>query len=164
MLIDAWSEGHRELAIALDDLEDKDVWVRPHPRLLSIGELVGHITYYEAIRTSASEPISQDQPDLSKVRIKSVLIDPRFRYYSPNVEELVTLDIGAKQLAAEVKRVHEEAKTEVLKLDPDYKDPMASLVGWTWGYHLQYRSFHVAYHCGQIYSVRHLLGHTPEDN
>ncbi len=38
-------------------------------------------------------------------------------------------------------------------------------VQWeTWGNLVQYQVFHVAYHTGQIYSVRHLLGHETEDN
>ena len=47
-LIDAWDEAHREFAIALEGLDDKDLWVRPHPRLLSIGELAAHIAATEA--------------------------------------------------------------------------------------------------------------------
>ena len=35
---------------------------------------------------------------------------------------------------------------------------------WTYRSFLEYLAFHVAYHTGQMYSARHLLGETPPDN
>lgn len=159
-LIDALDEGHREFGFALAGLADDKVWVRPHPKLLSIGELAGHIAQWEAVRTTGESP----KPDLALLPIKSILLDPRFAYYTSNVEEPVTLNLGAVALGEEVARVHTEAKAALLRLDPDGSDQVPGWGRWTWGYSLQYMAFHIAYHTGQAYSVRHLLGDTPEDN
>jgi uncharacterized damage-inducible protein DinB len=62
---------------------------------------------------------------------------------------------------AEVLRVHDLAKSFVV--DKKIADPYPGQ--WqTWGNLLQYQAFHVAYHTGQAYSARHLLGHETEDN
>jgi len=157
LLIQAWDEGHREFAIALEGLSDEDLWRRAHPRLLSVGELAGHITYYEAIGHIAEDSSSQ---------IVSPLADPAFRYYTDEVEKPVVFEMGVDELLKEVARVHEESKRVVLELDPDAADKVSSktFAGWSWAYYLQYRVFHIAYHTGQIYSVRHLLGHSTTDN
>ncbi|MEA2552859.1 MAG: hypothetical protein QOJ65_1035, partial [Fimbriimonadaceae bacterium] len=47
-LIKAWDEGQWEFSLAFEGLADEDVWRRPHPQLLSIGELAGHIAFWDA--------------------------------------------------------------------------------------------------------------------
>src|SRR5205807_8520445 len=42
--------GHYELKIAFEGLADENVWKRPAEGLLSVGELAGHIAYWEAVR------------------------------------------------------------------------------------------------------------------
>ncbi|MHB8635760.1 MAG: DinB family protein [Fimbriimonadaceae bacterium] len=160
LLIAAWDEGLRELGEAFLRLPDGDVWRRANPKLLSIGELAGHIAYWDAVWISGwgLKPNPADLP------IKSPLIDPAFRYYTTNVEEPKQLLLGADEVFGEVSRVHREAKEVVSRLNPDSADQAPGLEGGTWGDLLQYRAFHVAYHTGQIYSVRHLLGHETEDN
>ncbi len=155
LLIQAWDEGHREFAIALEGLSDEDLWTRPHPKLLSIGELAGHMMYWEALM------VGKDR--LPGDVIEGILVDPAFNYYTEEIGQPVKLDIGVAELLTEVKRVHELAKKAMLDFDPASADALPG-EGWTWGYYLQYRVFHTAYHTGQAYSVRHLLGHTPTDN
>ena len=73
--------------------------------------------------------------------------------------------LGTKEVLAEVKRIHEHWKAAVAQLNPDGDDPVAGFPApWTWGAILQYAAFHVAYHTGQAYSVRHIFGHQTEDN
>jgi len=43
-------EGYREAKFAFDNLADKDVWKRPADGILSIGELAGHVAFWEAAR------------------------------------------------------------------------------------------------------------------
>ena len=40
--------GYYELKIAFEGLADENVWKRPTPGLLSVGELAGHIAFWEA--------------------------------------------------------------------------------------------------------------------
>lgn len=162
LLVSAWDEGNWELSEALRELPDDLVWKRPHPALLSIGEIVGHISYYEAILTTAPGPTRK--PNLADLPIKSPLIDERFTYYSNSIDEPVVLEMSAAELASEVKRIHEEAKAAVLQVAPDGDDMMRGFENTTWGHNLKYLVFHVAYHSGQIYSARHLMGNETPDN
>lgn len=157
-LISAWDEGHREFAIAMNGLSDADLWKRAHPRLLSVGELAGHVAYWQAVWTMGG---GGDEPDLGHLPIKSPLLDHAFRYYTGSVEHAVQLDLGVAPLLEEVTRIHEAAKAAVA--GKGIEDPYPGMWG-TWGNLVQYQVFHVAYHTGQAYSVRHLLGHETEDN
>ena len=58
-----------------------------------------------------------------------------------------------------------ETMVDFMALSPD----PATLIpncqsGFTYGEALEYAVFHIAYHTGQMYSVRHLLGDEPPDN
>lgn len=139
-----------EMSEAFDGLEDKDLWVRPHPRLLSVGELASHVAYGEARWLHP--------------QLESVLLTPVLRYYPYTIEQPLTLDLGTEALYAEVKRVHEACKAHVLAERPDLAAKLPDRDDWTWGYTLEYMAFHIAYHTGQMYSVRHLLGHGTADN
>ena len=158
-LIRAWDEAIWEYGLVFEGLADEDVWKRPHPRLLSIGELTAHVAYYEprALTGPALIPEWEDQ-------IKSVLIDPAFKYYSLNVQNPVVLNVGAEETISELKRVHEESKAFVNRIERDTEDPIEGAEKMTWGFYLRYRIFHAAYHAGQAYSVRHLFGHETTDN
>lgn len=157
-LLEAWDEAHREFAISLNGLSDADLWMRPHPRLLSVGELAGHVAYWQAVWTMGG---GDHQADLATLPIESPLLDPAFRYYRGSVEHPTERSLGTQELAAEVMRVHEAAKAAVANFEKDTAYPGQ----WgTWGNLVQYQAFHVAYHTGQIYSVRHLMGHETEDN
>lgn len=157
-LLAAWDEAHREFEIALGGLSDEDLWKRAHPRLLSVGELAAHIAYWQAIWVMGG---GNDRPDLAHLPIKSPLVAPEFRYYTSSVGSQASLPLGTSQVLAEVARVHEAAKSVLLDKGKD--DPYPGQWG-TWGNLVQYQAFHVAYHTGQAYSVRHLLGHETEDN
>jgi hypothetical protein len=157
-LIGAWDEAHWEFTLAFEGLSDEDLWKRPHPKLLSIGELAGHIAYWQAVWTLG---IGEDKPDLEQLPLKSPLLDHAFRYYSSNVEHPFSSKVGVATVLAELKKVHEAAKSALAGKSKD--DPHPAHWG-TWGKLIQYQVFHVAYHCGQAYSVRHLMGHETTDN
>lgn len=157
-LIEAWDEGHREFAIAFDNFPVDQLWKRPHPRLLSVGELAGHVAYWQAVWIGGE---GDARPDLAQFRIKSPLLNDAFRYYTTNVDHPFQLDLDPGYVLIEVMKIHMIAKELVAGKEKDDVYPGQ----WgTWGNVVQYQAFHVAYHTGQIYSVRHLLGHETEDN
>ena len=158
---EAWAEAQWEFSLAFKDLKDENVWRRPDPKLLSIGELAGHVAYYEALGSVGSWGENDGMPE---VPIKSPLIDARFGYYSSNIGDPVVLAIGAEELAAEVKRIFEESKAAIEAMNPLPTDMLPFSPNVSWLMFMRYRVFHVAYHTGQAYSVRHFLGDTPEDN
>ena len=151
LLIAALDTGHWELGEAFKGLPDEDVWKRPHPRLLSVGELATHIAYWEDLGNTGG---TSESPFLKEYA----------RYYTSSVETPFVLDFGAEALYREVDRVHGVVKASLAAADHDGEDKNPHRDGWTWRQSIEYSAFHVAYHTGQIYSVRHLLGHVTEDN
>jgi len=167
LLLKAWDMAHWEFGEALEGLEDADLWRRPAPALLSVGELIGHMAYCEATRFTG--PAVSDDP-------RGPLVDQVFSYYESQVANRVVLPIGVAQAAADLERIHESAVAKVRDLAPDSEAlPPPGIQGmWegsNWGDLLNYMVFHVAYHTGQaysarhlIYSARHLIGHRTKDN
>lgn len=149
-LVKAWSTGQWEFSLVFEGLSDEDLWRRAHPSLLSIGELAGHVAYGEIVM-------------LPEGAIDSPFNDKQFDYYPRQVANEVRLDMTVAQVVDELKKVHDVAKAQVAQVkDFDEKVPWRD--DWTWGGCVEYRVFHVAYHCGQAYSVRHLMGHATTDN
>jgi hypothetical protein len=154
--------GYFEVKCAFEGLADENVWKRPAPGLLSVGELAGHHAFWEAVR------LAGDGPDPAQCRVSSPLIDRRFRYYpatlaTPPSEQ--HLAMTAEQVLQELLRVHEEAVAHFGALDPDPDTPIPGCpTGFTYGQHLEYAVFHISYHTGQMYSARHLLGEETPDN
>jgi uncharacterized damage-inducible protein DinB len=140
-----------ELGEALTDMPDADLWRRAHPKLLSVGELTAHIAYGEWTAFISEEPASS-------------LATDQVQYYLSNVDEMVAMPLGMDEVRAELDRIHQLSKTTFYgnSWDLDQKNPLRE--DWTWEYTLIYMAFHLAYHTGQIYSVRHLLGHETVDN
>lgn len=151
VLMKALDTAHWELSEALQGLPNADAWKRPHPRLLSVGEQVAHIVYWEA------------QSFLGASAVSPLIVEVS-RYYTATVDQSFELPIGADALSGEVKRVHEECRAAFLAQSPDLDAKNPHRGDWTWRSALEYQAFHVAYHTGQIYAVRHLLGHQTVDN
>lgn len=150
VLIEALDNAHWELSEALQGMPDEDLWRRADPRLLSVGELVAHMAYGEAVAILGS--------------VENPLVTGAADYYLRNVDAPFALPLGSEAIRAEHQRVHEACKTWFLAESPDLSAQNPHRPDWTWSYTLQYMAFHVAYHTGQIYSVRHLLGHETVDN
>ena len=165
-MIEAYLEvlelGYFEVKEAFKGLADEHVWKRPAERLLSVGELAGHIAHWEAVR------LAGEGPDPAKCRVSSPLIDQRFRYYPATIETPPSeqhLAMTAEQVCGELLRVHEQAVAHFKALNPDPKTRIPGCpTGFTYGEYLEYAVFHIAYHTGQMYSARHLLGEETPDN
>ena len=145
-----------ELGESFKGLADENVWKRPASGILSVGELAGHIAYGEANRLAGNGVLT------------SPLIDPRFRYYDTSVStppSAEQLGMTAADVHAELVRVHEAAVVRLKDRNVDLSGPAPeNSPGETFGEMLQYMIFHVGYHVGQIYMVRHLLGEETPDN
>ena len=155
-------QGYYEVQFAFEGLADENVWKRPAKGLLSVGELAGHIAYWEAVR------LAGEGGDLEKCRLTSPLLDNRFGYYPKTIETPPSEQhraMTAEQVHSEMLRVHQEAVAHfrALNPDPDTRIPGCP-TGFTYSEYLEYAVFHIAYHTGQMYSVRHLLGEETPDN
>jgi hypothetical protein len=159
--------GYYEVQFALEGLADEKVWQRPADGLLSIGELAGHIAYWEAVKLTGMYQ-QDEEPDLSLCKVSSPLIDRRFAYYpitlqNPPSEEQKAMT--AAQVYAELMRVHTESVAYLKSQNPDLETPPPGWSpGWTYKEILKYATFHISYHTGQMYSARHLLGEQTPDN
>ena len=159
-------EGYYEAKFAFEGLADENVWKRPAEGILSMGELAGHVAYWEGVRFAGEG--GEPKPDPAKCRIKSPLIDVRFSYYpttiaTPPSEE--HLSMSAAQVCDDFVRVHNEAIANLKTLNPDLdSSPLGFDPYYTYRVMLKYAIFHVDYHTGQMYTVRHLLGDQPTDN
>ncbi len=154
--------GYYEVKIAFEGLADENVWKRPAEGLLSVGELAGHIAFWEAVR------LAGEGEDPEKCRVSSPLIDRRFRYYpatlaAPPSEQ--HLSMTAEQVCNELVRVHEESVAHFTALNPDLDTRIPGCpTGFTYREYLEYAVVHISYHTGQMYSARHLLGEETPDN
>lgn len=151
LLIRALDLAVWEMGEAFQGLEDRDVWKRPDPRLLSVGELATHASYWEA------KSFFEEVPE-------SPLTANYSRYYTTSVDNPIESGLGAVAVLDEIKNIHDMCKNKFLSELPDLASNNPHREGWKWGFTLQYQAFHFAYHTGQMYSVRHLLGHTTVDN
>lgn len=152
LLLKALDTAQWEMSEAFKGLPDADVWRRPDPRLLSVGELAAHVAYWEA------------HSFFGEGKIDSPLTLPAARYYTSNSVEPFELPLGAEETLREVQRIHALCKAAFVADPHDSEEPNPNRGTWTWGSTLEYQAFHVAYHTGQMYSVRHLLGHQTVDN
>ncbi|MCC7230378.1 MAG: hypothetical protein IT203_08275, partial [Fimbriimonadaceae bacterium] len=109
-LLEAWDEAHREFAIALGGLSDEDLWTRAHPRLLSVGELAGHIAYGQAVWVLGP---GSYRPDLKSLAIESPLLDRGFSYYTDQVDRPFRVSLGTAQVLNEISRIHEASRVAV---------------------------------------------------
>lgn len=139
-----------EMSEVFDGLKDEYVWVRADPRLLSIGELAAHVSFGEIkhLFKDFSSPFSSDDN----------------AYYLYSVEKPLVLAMTAQEVYEEVKRVHESCKEKFLTEKPDLTEKNPNRDEWDWSYTMEYMGFHIAYHTGQMYSVRHLMGHETNNN
>ncbi|MDQ2985680.1 MAG: DUF664 domain-containing protein [Armatimonadota bacterium] len=148
--IEAWGVAHWEFTLAFEDLADEDLWRRPHPSLLSVGELAAHVAYSES---QLPQPITQ-----------SPLVDKRSRYYLHQIDDPLVLELTVAQVLEELKSVHEAAVAAASQVQ-NVDEAVHWRDDWTWYECVKYMGcFHVAYHTGQAFSARHLMGHKTNDN
>lgn len=140
-----------ELGEAITDMPETDLWTRAHPKLWGVGEILGHI----AVGFSQNM-LGGDE--------NSVAGKEGPRYYGEGPEELNQLPLTCEQLYKEIQRLSELSFKHFEDSGQEMQDTNPHRPDWTWHQSFEYMAFHVAYHAGQIYSVRHMLGHETVDN
>jgi len=152
----AWDSAHWEFSLVFEDFNDDDLWRRADPRLLSVGEIVAHMVYAQIEYANVLRP---DQPIESPLALRGA------RYYLTTVGEPITVAMGVDEIAKELDRVQKAAKAVFLADSHERGDALTFRgPGRTFGEFADYMIFHVAYHTGQAFSVRHLMGHKTNDN
>jgi uncharacterized damage-inducible protein DinB len=163
-LIEAWHWMYFETDLVLGGVRPKNLHRRPAPNLLSISEHLAHIARSEGsiiCRFLALQPDDEWQT--------SVMTRPIFGWPPTMLEHPVEPDLASmtlEEVTEEYLRLHEHCYrvAQSLELEPDqgFEDQWDRVT--TVRDRLRIAAYHVAYHAGQIYSVRHLLGEeTPEN-
>jgi hypothetical protein len=97
--------------------------------------------------------------------VVSPLAVHKARYYLHAVGEPVVLGMSVEEVAREFDRVQKAAKEVFLRSNATRTTPLKfEGPGRTFGEFADYMVFHVAYHTGQAFSVRHIMGHQTNDN
>src|SRR5437588_9503805 len=153
MMLDTYlkllEQDYFELGEAFKGLADENVWKRPAEGLLSVGELAGHIAYWEAVKLAGeggepepdlakcrvSSPLIDHRfDDLAKCRVSSPLIDHRFAYYPTTITNPPSEQhraMTAEQGCGELVRVHEEAVAHFKLAAASLRHPRFSLMSPT---------------------------------
>lgn len=163
-LIETWHWMYFETDLLFEGLSEANLHRRPGPSLLAVSEHVAHVVRSEASivnRYLFGQPEEQWADCL--MRQKPFGWPPTL-LESPVDSGLQSLTVA--EVKAEYLRNHERCYrlAQTLDLAPDF----AFDDDWdrvrTVRDRLRIAAYHVAYHCGQIYSARHLLGEeTPEN-
>jgi hypothetical protein len=152
----AWDSACWEFSLIFEEFADEDLWRRPDPKLLSVGELACHMAYALCTYSEKVEPGSG---------VESPLACSEASYYLHTVVEPVVLDMSVEEVVKEFDRVQKATKEVFLRSGATRETPLAfDGPGRTFGEFADYMVFHVAYHTGQAFSVRHLMGHRTNDN
>ncbi len=163
-LIEAWHWMYFETDLLFEGLSEANLHRRPAPTLLSVSEHAAHVTRSEAsIFNRYLFGQSRDSLDDCLFR------RPEFGWPPTMVEGPVNPEL-ARLSVHEVKeeylkqhaRCYALAQTLELPADHGFDDDWTRVR--TVRDRLRIAAYHVAYHAGQIYTVRHLLGEeTPEN-
>ena len=156
-ILQVWDTGLFELKIALEGTPREDLWRRPHTNLLSIGEIAGHIAYGLVSHVFCQSNAVQ----ASDLPVQSVLLDEQIRYFTVNIKKEFVADLNVESIIDDLENIFSACRD--VAASHAMEDSVES--HWeTWGALANYQAFHIAYHTGQIYSVRHMFGHETEDN
>lgn len=152
----AWDSAHWEFTLVFEDLSDEDLWRRAHPQLLSVGEIAAHVLYWEVERANMLNPEADVETSLKREEA---------RYYLTSVDRPLQLEMSVAELEQEFSRVQKRVKAALQQTNLEGDDPAPpNGPGPKLSDLADYMVFHVAYHTGQAFSVRHLMGHKTNDN
>ena len=163
-LIEAWHWMYFETDLVLGGIQSEHLHRRPALNLLSISEHLAHVARSEAsiiFRYLAGvEPHEWPASPLTSERYGW----PPTMLEEPLHSELSAMSLG--EITDEYLRCHDQcyqlAKGLDLSADTSFSDSWDRVT--TVRDRLRIAAYHVAYHHGQIYTVRHLLGEeTPEN-
>lgn len=163
-LVEAWHWMYFETDLLFGGLSEANLHRRPAPGLLCVSEHIAHLARSEASIVNRYM-FGQSRESLDDCLFRR----PEFGWPPTMVEGPVNPEL-ARLTAAEVKseflRQHERcyslAQTITLPADHRFDDDWARVT--TVRDRLRIAAYHVAYHAGQIYTARHLLGEeTPEN-
>lgn len=163
-LIEAWHWMYFETNLVLGGIAAEHLHVRPAPTLLSISEHLAHVA-----RSEASIVLRYLGGQSPETWTHSPLLHGVFGWPPTMLESPVShmlTPFTVEGITTEYLRCHEHCYQMAQKLslssDHSFSDDWDRVV--TVRDRLRIAAYHVAYHHGQIYSVRHLLGEeTPEN-
>lgn len=163
-LIEAWHWMYFEVDLLFEGLSESNLHRRPAPNLLAVSEHVAHLVRSEA---SIVERYLWGRPQeewADSLMRRAKFGWPPTLLAEPVDAELRQLDVPGvyDELMRQHARCYQSALALELPADFEFGDDWDRCR--TVRDRLRIAAYHVAYHAGQIYSVRHWLGEeTPEN-
>jgi len=163
-LVEAWHWMYFEVDLVFEGIQPENLHRRPSPNLLSVSEHCAHLVRSEASiveRYLFGRPPEQWADSLMR---RTVFGWPPTMLESPVEPELARLNLAEVKdgLMHEHGRCLQAARSLALPVGHRFEDDWARCP--TVADRLRIAAYHVAYHMGQIYSARHMLGEeTPEN-
>ena len=164
-LIEAWHWSYVDFDMIFEGLSQEHLHRRPGPGSLSISEMCAHLLRSEAsiiLRYLFGMP-AEEWEDLFMLRapygwppdILAAPIDRRLLELTPDEVKMLVYDRH--------ERLYQRCFSLALPLnhrfDDDWSGPAPTVET-----RLRFAAYHVAYHAGQMYQNRHLLGDVTPDN
>jgi len=152
------------MADALDGISPEHLHQRPAPGLISISEQIAHLMRSESSiigRYIFNEPKTVWAADFMTQFPYGWPPDTLLKPVDPRLEALSIADLRL-HLDANHIRLLNRARTLELPPDHHFQDDWSGPAP-TLEVRLRFAAYHVAYHVGQIYQTRHLLGEITPD-
>ncbi len=153
-----------ETDLVLQGVSAENLHRRPGPGLLAISEHLAHVARSEGSIIRRYLLGEADSAWQSSILTREIFGWPPTMLERPVEPDLARMSLS--DLAEEYLGLHErcyEAAQELrLPADHQFTDNWDRVV--TVRDRLRIAAYHVSYHCGQIYSVRHMLGEETPDN
>ncbi len=163
-LVEAWNWMYFEVDLVFDGIQAENLHRRPASNLISISEHCAHLVRSEASiveRYLFGRPPEQWADSLMR---RAVFGWPPTMLESPVETDLALLTLAEVKdsLVREHERCLRSAQALALPASHQFDDDWTRCR--TVADRLRIAAYHVAYHMGQIYSARHMLGEeTPEN-
>ena len=164
LLVEAWHWMYFETDLVLGGIHPEHLHRRPAANLISISEHLAHVARSEA-SIIFRYLLGKDPEHWPESR----LFHERYGWPPTMLESAVNPELAAfslEDLVTEYARCHDlcyqAAKLLETAADHGFNDAWDRVV--TVRDRLRIAAYHVAYHHGQIYSVRHMLGEETLDN
>lgn len=164
-LIEAWDWSYVDVEGALRNLDDAKVHVRPSRELISISEQIAHVMRSEG-SIICRYLLGQAGPEWAdEFYVQAPYGWPPDILLKPVSPKLAALGVG------DLKALWMERHQRNLQLARTLELPAKHRFTDEWSgpapdvqTRLRFAAYHVGYHVGQIYQIRHLLGDSTPDN
>jgi hypothetical protein len=164
-LLSCIESAYRDARLAFSGIREENLHRRPSPTVLALSEQASHIAQCEALILLGGL-LQKPPPEWG---ITSPLLHERYDYppralAHPIPDALLKLSPG--EIYPEMERVHRYVMEALKGFNRQAEEVILAPWGEEWSVreYLSYAGYHVAYHIGQVYCIRHFFGEETPNN